>query len=228
VEIRQFLCLARYEAGSGFRVAAMHFDGERLESWARLMSHGKDGALSMNEVRYRNKSPARPLDVFEAPVEAAAGNPPQTENLLVGQRPRWRKIGAYPRELLGDLCSSPLMLWSDKTSTKAGSFDRVLAPEAAELESSLLLIELDRYIVDVTRRPVSEEKVVRVRFRHLEREYRLLLCEDVLRRRYARHSPGEYEVARPTAACITLGPPGKQGRIKRVASLIPLEERTAG
>lgn len=224
MDIGQFLCLARYEAGSGFRVAAMRFDGERLGAWARLMGHGQDGVLASNEVRYRNKSPVRPLDIFLAPVEAATPNPPQTENLLVGQLPRWRKAGTYPRELLGDLCESPLMLWSDKTSTKAGFYDRVLAPEAMELESSLLLIELDRYTVDVTRRPVSDEKVVRVRFHHLEREYRLQLCEDVLRRRYTRHSPGEYEVVRPTAACITLGPPGKQGRIKRIASLIPLEE----
>ncbi len=223
MELRQFLCLARYEVGSGFRVAAMHFDGERLGPWARLVGHGEGGLLYSNDVRYRNKSPARPLDLFLAPIEEAIPNPPQTENLLVAPRPRWRKTGAYPRELLGDLCSSPLMLWSDQTSTKAGSYDRLLAPEAMELDSSLLLIELDRYIVDVTRRPVSDEKVVRVRFSHLEREYRLLLCEDVVRRRYTRHSPGEYEVTRPTAACITLGPPGKQGRIKRIASLISLE-----
>ena len=224
MEIRQFICVARYEAGSGFRVAAIHFDGERLGSWARLLGDGEEGALSLNAVRYRNKSPARPLDVFTAPVAGAAPNPPQTENLLVAPRPRWRKVGTYPRELLGDLCTSPLTLWSDKTSTKAGSHDRVLAPEATELDSSLLLIELDSYTIDVTRRPVSAEKVVRVRFSHLEREYRLSLCEDVMRRRYSRYSPGEYEITRPTAACITLGPPGKQGRIKRVASLIPLEQ----
>ena len=224
MEIRQFLCLARYEVAGGFRVAAMHFDGERLGSWARLQGPGKGGALSLNAVRFRNKSPARPLDIFAAPIEAAAPKPPQTENLVVSERPRWRKTGTYPRELLGDLCSSPLDLWSDDTSTKAGSYDRVLAPEAMGLDSSLVLIELDRYIVDVTRRPVSDENVVRVRFSHLEREYRLLLCEDVMRRRYARYSVGEYEIQRPTAACITLGPPGKQGRIKRVAALIPLED----
>ena len=224
MEIRQFLCLARYEVAGGFRVAAMHFDGERLGSWARLQGPGKRGALSINAVRFRNKSPARPLDIFAAPIEAAAPKPPQTENLVVSERPRWRKTGTYPRELLGDLCSSPLDLWSDDTSTKAGSYDRVLAPEALELDSSLVLIELDRYIVDVTRRPVSDENVVRVRFSHLEREYRLLLCEDVMRRRYARYSVGDYEIQRPTAACITLGPPGKQGRIKRVAALIPLED----
>ena len=224
MEIKQFLCLARYEAAGGFRVAAMHFDGEMLGSWARILGAEKGGALSLNAVRYRNKSPARPLDVFVAPVEAAVPKPPQNENLLVAERPRWRKVGTYPRELLGDLCSSPLELWSDKTSTKAGSYDRVLAPQAMELDSSLMLIELDRYIVDVTRRPVSDEHVVRVRFSHLEREYRLLLCEDVMRRRYARYSVGEYEITRPTAACITLGPPGKQGRIKRIAALIPLED----
>lgn len=216
--------MARYEVAGGFRVAAMHFDGERLGAWARLQGSGKGGALSLNAVRFRNKSPARPLDIFLAPIEGAAPKPPQTENLLVGERPRWRKAGAYPRELLGDLCSSPLVLWSDKTSTKAGSYDRVLAPEALELDSSMMLIELDRYIVDVTRRPVSDQNVVRVRFSHLDREYRLLLCEDVMRRRYARYSVGEYEIKRPTAACLTLGPPGKQGRIKRVASLIPLED----
>ena len=224
MEIKQFLCLARYEAAGGFRVAAMHFDGEMLGSWARLHGAGEDGALSLNAVRYRNKSPARPLDVFMAPVGAAAPKPPQNENLLMAELPRWRKVGTYPRELLGDLCTSPLELWSDKTSTKAGSYDRVLAPEAVELDSSLVLIELDRYIVDVTRRPVSNEHVVRVRFSHLEREYRLLLCEDVMRRRYARYSAGEYVIERPTAACITLGPPGKQGRIKRIAALIPLED----
>ena len=224
MEIRQFLCLARYEVAGGFRVAAMHFDGERLGSWARLQGSAKGGALSLNAVRFRNKSPARPLDIFAAPIEAAAPKPPQTENLVVSERPRWRKTGTYPRELLGDLCSSPLVLWSDKTSTKAGSYDRVLAPEAVELDSSLELIELDRYIVDVTRRPVSEDNVVRVRFSHLERDYRLLLCEDVMRRRYARYSVGEYEIRRPTAACITLGPPGKQGRIKRIAALIPLDD----
>ena len=223
MEIRQFLCLARYEVAGGLRVAAVHFDGESLGSWARLESPEERGALSLNAVRYRNKSPVRPLDIFVAPVEEATLKPPQTENLRVADRPRWRKVGAYPRELLGDLCSSPLVLWSDMTSTKAGSYDRVLAPEAMELESSLMLIELDHYIVDVTRRPVSDDNVVRVRFSHLERDYRLLLCEDVLRRRYARYSVGEYEIRRPTAACITLGPPGKQGRIKRVASLIPLE-----
>ena len=216
--------MARYEVVGGFRVAAMHFDGERLGPWARLCGAGKGGALSLNAVRFRNKSPVRPLDVFLAPVEAAAPKPPQNENLLVAERPRWRKVGIYPRELLGDLCSSPLVLWSDKTSTKAGSFDRVLAPEAQELDCSLMLIELDRYVVDVTRRPASDKNVVRVRFSHLEREYRLLLCEDVMRRRYARYSVGAYEIRRPTAACITLGPPGKQGRIKRVAALIPLED----
>ena len=224
MELTQFLCLARYEVGSGFRVAAMQFDGGRLGSWARLTGNGEKGQLSLNEVRYRNKSPVRPLDVFAAPIDAAAPNPPQTENLQVAALPRWRKTGSYPRALLGDLCSSPLMLFSDKTSTKAGSYDRVLAPEAMELDCSLVLIELDRYTVDVTRRPVSEKMVVRVRFTHLEREYRLLYCEDVFRRRYARYSPGEYQIVRPTAACITLGPPGKQGRIKRVASLIPLGE----
>lgn len=216
--------MARYEAAGGFRVAAMHFDGERLGPWARLHGAGKGGELSLNAVRYRNKSPVRPLDVFVAPVEAEAPKPPQNENLLVAERPRWRKAGTYPRELLGDLCSTPLELWSDKTSTKAGAFDRVLAPEAMELDSSLMLVELDRYIVDVTRRPVSDQNVVRLRFSHLEREYRLLLCEDVMRRRYARYSVGEYEIVRPTAACLTLGPPGKQGRIKRVAALIPLED----
>lgn len=205
-------------------MAAMHFDGERLGDWARLQGSGKGGALSLNAVRFRNKSPARPLDIFVAPIEGAAPRPPQTENLVVAELPRWRKTGTYPRELLGDLCSSPLDLWSDETSTKAGSYDRVLAPQAMELDSSLVLIELDRYIVDVTRRPVSEENVVRVRFSHLEREYRLSLCEDVMRRRYSRYSVGEYEIRRPTAACLTLGPPGKQGRIKRVASLIPLED----
>ena len=216
--------MARYEAAGGFRVAAMHFDGERLGPWARLHGSSKGGALSLNDVRYRNKSPVRPLDVFAAPIEAETPKPPQHENLLVAERPRWRKVGVYPRELVGDLCSSPLELWSDKTSTKAGSFDRVLAPEAQELDSSLMLIELDRYIVDVTRRPVSDEHIVRLRFSHLEREYRLSLCEDVMRRRYARYSIGEYEIVRPTAACLSLGPPGKQGRIKRVAALIPLEE----
>ena len=223
MEIRQFLCLARYEAGDGYRVAAVHFDGEHMGSWARLESGAKGRAFSMNAVRYRNKSPVRPLDIFVAPVDGANPWPPQTENLKIADRPRWRKVGSYPRELLGDLCSSPLVLWSDTTSTKAGSYDRVLAPEAVELDSSLMLIELDRYTIDVTRRPVSDDNVVRVRFSHLEREYRLLLCEDVLRRRYARYAVGEYEITRPTAVCITLGPPGKQGRIKRIASLIPLE-----
>ena len=215
--------MARYEAAGGFRVAAMHFDDERLGPWARLHGAGESGTLSLNAVRYRNKSPVRPLDVFQAPIEAATPKPPQNENLRVAEFPRWRKVGTYPRELLGDLCSSPLELWSDKTSTKAGSFDRVLAPEAQELDSSLVLIELDRYIVDVTRLPASDYNVVRVRFSLLERNYRLLLCEDVMRRRYTRYSAGEYEIKRPTAACITLGPPGKQGRIKRVAALIPLE-----
>lgn len=223
MEIRRFLCLARYEFLAGLRVAAVHFDGQRLGPWARLEGSGEGGALSSNDVRYRNKSPARPLDIFVAPVEEATPMPPQTENLRIAKLPRWRKVGTYPRELLGDLCSSPLDLWSDMTSTKAGSYDRVLAPQAMGLDSSLLLIELDSYIVDVTRRPVSDEHVVRVRFSHLEREYRLQLCEDVMRRRYARYSVGEYEIKRPAAACITLGPPGKQGRIKRVASLIPLD-----
>ena len=223
MEIRQFLCLARYEVAGGFRVAAMHFDGERLGDWARLQSSAENGALSPAAVRFRNKSPARPLDIFVAPVEAAAPRPPQNENLVVADLPRWRKVGAYPRELLGDLCKSPLELWSDETSTKAGSYDRVLAEGAMGLDSSLELIELDRYIVDVTRLPASDIHVVRVRFSLLEREYRLLLCEDVMRRRYARYSPGEYEIQRPAAACITLGPPGKQGRIKRIAALIPLE-----
>lgn len=138
---KTIVCLANSRKLGGRCVAGLEFTGNRLGSWIRPVSSAEKGELLAQRL-YSDRSDPQLLDVIEMELLAPKATQYHPEDHLIQVGCPWVRRGIFPRAELEPATEKPLgCLWINGGSSSNGVNDVIPAPAAAQLGSSLKLIQ---------------------------------------------------------------------------------------
>jgi hypothetical protein len=223
------ICLANSHKMSERCVAGKEIGANGPGGWIRPVSKRRDRELNPKERCYPDGEEPRLLDLVEVPLLEPRPCHYQTENYLINDRRRWRKVGRMGWKDLPNLVD-PVegVLWFIGYSSHHGKNDRVPEELANRFSHSLLLIHCRDLVATVS----TEEKmfaevktIVRIRFQHNTEEYCLSVTDPIFRAEHQEKGSGEYPI--PEAyLCLSLGDPLGGHCYKLAASVLTPERAT--
>ena len=155
--VKRIVCLANSRKQKERCIAGKELlaDG-RPGGWVRPVSDRGDEAVSSFERQYRDHSEPRVLDVIDVPVLEERPNTYQSENWLLDPHPShppvfWNKVRRITLEDLKPFTDPTGSLWTNGHSSDKGRNDRIPLYLAHALDSSLLLIQVDRLELSTTK-----------------------------------------------------------------------------
>ena len=116
----------------------------RLGEWIRPVSSRVSGALSEHERIYLDRTEPALLDIVEVSLDRRKPESHQVENWLIAQDHQCKRKGSLPFDQLAAHVDSPEEIWPSGHSAAGHRDDRVPKEQADRLESSLLLVKVDR------------------------------------------------------------------------------------
>ena len=217
---KRIICLANSRKLSGRCIAGREISGSRVGDWIRPVSGRVNEEISLYDRRLEDGSEPVLLDVLEIPMTEHRPHACQVENHLIADEYYWTKVDEFPRSSLRSLCEAPPTLWINGYRSYSGINDRIPEDEAANLTSSLVLIEPDQLVLCVERG--LRKLQVRAAFSFRRRTYNLTVTDPDIERNFLRQGEGRYKYDRPAVACVSIGEPFEGYRYKLVASIIDL------
>ena len=235
--VKRIVCLANSRKQKERCIAGKELlaDG-RPGGWVRPVSDRGDEAVSSFERQYRDHSEPRVLDVIDVPVLEERPNSYQSENWLLDPHPVyppvfWSKVCRVTLDDLPQFTDPAGPLWTNGHSSDKGRNDRIPLYLAHALDSSLLLIQVDRLELSTTKAQ-SKLRVqgrflykLQGRFRYDGREYRLSVTDPIYEQAYGERPNSSYALD----ACfltVSLGAPHKGYAYKLIAAIIAPSELT--
>jgi Dual OB-containing domain len=201
---KTIVCLANSFRPGGSCVAGIEIVNGQLASWVRPVSHRQNQAISDGEKTYADGTSLQMLDVVEIPFDAHQPEHHQTENWLITNGARWKKVGkAAPDDVVGAVLPASTPLWRPAQSTYTGRHDLVSGPVAHAHDWSLALVQPETVNVDVAFNPFSQNNEVWVSFSWANTPHKIKLTDPV---EFARFNTGVgdcHELERPIL-CISL------------------------
>lgn len=129
---------------------------------------------------------------------------------------------------MDDLADDPPTLWANGHSTNVGSNDRVPAPQAAQYQNSLFLIQPQQVTISVETPGAAfgnHKKAVRASFRYKGVWYDMKVTDFDVERLYLAKDVGIYPLEQPCYFCISLAEAHTDGYCyKLVATIITEQE----
>lgn len=185
---KRIVCLANSFRPGGSCVAGIEILNDGFGPWVRPISHRPDQAISDNEKTYADGTRLAMLDVIDIDFDAHRPEHHQTENWLISQGMRWRKVGeALPHHLGGALLPRTTPLWRPAQSTYSGRNDQVTGQIAHASNWSLALVNPAICTVDVSFNPFSNSNEVWVSFEWAGTPHKIKLTDPV---QFARFNTG--------------------------------------
>jgi hypothetical protein len=182
------------------------------------------GELSEADRQFQDGSDPKLLDIVEIPMSKHLPHGFQTENHAIDDRFYWvRKRKCTPAELKTVLDSTAIKLWDNSSAPSTnGINDRVADAIAANLQGSLLLIEVPKLTISVAVEGAyfnNAKRKVRGAFTHKNTRYILTITDPVIEREYLKKADGEHD-AGPATLCISLGDSFQGYAYKLIAGVI--------
>lgn len=138
---KSIVCLANSFRPGGSCVAGIEVSNGGFGPWIRPISHRPDQAISDDEKTYADGTRLSMLDIVEIDFDTHQPEHHQTENWLITNNVRWRKVGEALRHQLGGALLPPNRpLWRPAHSTYTGRNDQVTGQVAHASNWSLALI----------------------------------------------------------------------------------------
>jgi hypothetical protein len=177
---KTIICLANSFRPGGSCVAGIEIVDDQFGPWVRPISHRQDQAISDYEKTYADGSRLAMLDLIEISFDAHQPEHHQTENWLITEGVRWRKVGqALPDQLKGAVRPVNSVLWRPAQSTRNGQNDEVPAFFATRSDSSLTLIQPDQAVVEVVYNSYGDKNEVWVDFAWAGTQHKIKLTDPV-------------------------------------------------
>lgn len=206
--VKRIVCLANSRKISGRCVAGKEIVGSGFGSWIRPVSSRLAGELSELDRRYQNGTDPKLLDVVDIQMTQHTPHGFQTENHVIDDQAYWNLVRTCtPAELAGALDAVPGVLWDNQSSSTSGLHDRVSEALAAQLQGSLVLINVNKLTIGVAIEGAAfndAKRKVRGSFSFNNALYMLSITDPVIEREYLKRADGEYD-AGPATLCISLG-----------------------
>jgi hypothetical protein len=206
---KTIVVLANSRKASGRCVAGKELIGNAFEGWIRPVSLRPAGELSEADRQFQDGTDPRLLDVVEIPMSRHLPHGFQAENHAIDDNSYWVcKRKCTPAELNAAVDSTATKLWDNSSpSTANGLNDRVADALAANLQGSLLLIEVPELTIGIAIEGAhfnNAKRKVRGAFTYRGIRYILTVTDPVIELEYLQKNDGEYD-AGPAKLCISLG-----------------------
>lgn len=225
--VKRIVCLANSRKLSGRCVAGKELSsGGRPVAWIRPVSAREHEEVSEYERQYEDGSDPRVLDIIDVPLLEPRAKGYQQENWLLDPEHYWAKIDRANWNDLQRLADSPETLWINGHSTFNGLDDKIAISLVGALDSSLLLIRVDRVTLSVFKPGEAfgnPKRRVQGRFRHNGTEHRLWVTDPTYEKAYLARPDGEYQISE-SFLTISLGEPHNDACYKLIAAIIEQEE----
>ncbi len=233
--VKRIVCLANSRKKGDRCIAGKEIlEGGRIGGWVRPVSDRGDEAVNVFERQYKDRSEPRVLDVMDVSLLEARPNTYQSENWLLDPHPShppvyWSNVRRVTVDDLPQFTDPVGPLWIDGHSSDKGRNDRVPLYLANSLDSSLLLIQVDRLELSTSnaknkqKTPGVSPYKVQGRFRYDEVEYRLNVTDPVYEQVYGEQPNSKY-VLDACFLTISLGGPYKGNTYKLIAAIISPSE----
>lgn len=215
-----FVCLANSRKHSGRCLAGKVLQNGTYSKWIRPVTESRFEELQTNEHCLQTGQDAAILDLLEIKLLESKGNLHQQENWLMDVSVPLKKKGSMGLEELTKLVDSPETLWGTGTSTKNGKNNCVPISEIAKHDSSLYLIEVSNFKVEI--RFLFGKRDMRGVFSYGGHEYKLSITDFHFEQRFSDKPLGDYEIDR-TLLTISLGENYFDTFYKLIAGIMPIE-----
>ena len=167
--VKQIVCLANsYKPGGSCVAGKELLANGSVGEWIRPVSGRGSGAVSRHEQQYEGGSAPQLLDVIDIPVLDAQPKDHQQENWLLDSSCRWARVRRADSAELEQMLDRVSPLWTDG---HGGRNDRIPASLTHTLESSLRLIKVDSWDIEVS------EQRLRGHFRYAREDYGLRVTD---------------------------------------------------
>ncbi len=225
--VKRIVCLANSRKLSGRCVAGKELSsGGRPVAGVRPVSAREHEEVSEYERQYEDGSDPHVLDIIDVPLIEPRAKGYQQENWLLDSEHYWAKVDRASWNDLQRLTDSPKTLWINGHSTFNGLNDKIAISLAGALDSSLLLIQVDRMTLSVFKPGEAfgnPKRRVQGRFRHNGTEYRLWVTDPTYEKAYLARPDGDYQIGE-SYLTISLGEPHNDACYKLIAAIIEQDE----
>jgi hypothetical protein len=206
--MKRIICLANSRKISGRCIAGKEIAGNGFGGWIRPVSSRPAGELSEYDRHYQNGVDPKLLDIIDIQMTQHTPHGFQTENHVIDENTYWGLVRtATPAELAGAIDNVPGVLWNNDSSSGNGLHDRVSEAAAAQLQGSLLLINVRKLTISIAVEGAAfgnAKRKVRGSFVLNNVPYMLSITDPIVEREYLKKPDGEY-VAGPATLCVSLG-----------------------
>ena len=204
---RTIVCLANSRKYSGRCIAGLEVSGSRTGEWIRPVSSAPKGELQFEHL-YRDGSEPQLLDMMEIEFLKPRAAFCHREDHLIEAKSCWTRRGSLtPGDLAAAIEPEVGCLWFDGGSTKFGINDKIPADAAAQLTSSLKLIQPKGLFIKVQteggpfRQPRS---VLRGYFSLAGFDYALSVTDGSIEREFHHARPGASKYLRSPLLCLSV------------------------
>ncbi|WP_396279650.1 dual OB domain-containing protein [Histidinibacterium aquaticum] len=201
---KRIVCLANSFRPGGSCVAGIELVDGGFGPWVRPISHRANEAINDEEQTCTDGTRLSVLDIVEIDFDDHRPEGHQTENWLITEGARWRKVGRLEaEELAGAVVPANAPLWGPATGTYNGTRDQVHRVSAEKLNSSLTLIRPRRASIEVLYNPFKEKNQLWVSFKWSDVRHKILLTDPVQFARYDTQAGDVHDIQKPFM-CISL------------------------
>lgn len=217
--VKRILCLANSRKMSGRCVAGKEALEKGWGAWIRPISAREHEEVCEEERRYESGLDPRVGEIIDVPLLEARPRTYQQENHLLDAERYWVKAGVASWDRVKDaLDPAPTALWENGHGTYNGLNDHIPLPRAEAFDRSLYLVEPETFKVLVQPEYGGKRKV-RGEFLLSGQQYRLIVTDPVVERRYLAGANGAF-LLDGVLLCISLGEPWSGSAYKLVATVI--------
>jgi hypothetical protein len=217
---KRIICLANsYKPPSGRCVAGIELLNNGVRGgWIRPVSARPGAELTYADYRYQNGSAPALLDVMDISFAGQATRGHQTENHLIDPRVYWSKVSVLAWKTLSTIQDKPTTLWANVDHTSLGVFDCMSSEIASALGSSLLLIHVDDFSIEVETNHFSGKLAFRGTFTYKGTHHNFSVTDPRARDVFGPQGVGIYPIGE-AYLCVSLTEPfEKDGRCHKLVA----------
>lgn len=215
-----FVCLANSRKKGGRCLAGKALQNSAYTKWIRPVTEHPSEELQNHEHCLQTGEDVAIFDVLEIKLLNPKPVQHQQENWLMDVSAPLKKKGFLSLEDVSKLVDYPESLWGTGTSTKNGKNNCVHITEIEKHTSSLYLIEVSNFEVEI--KFLFGKRSMRGIFTYRGHEYKLSITDPSFEQKFVTKPVGDYEIER-TLLTISLGENYEDSFYKLIAGIIPVE-----
>lgn len=217
---KRIICLANsYKPPSGRCVAGIELLNNSVRGgWIRPVSSRPGAELTYPDYRYENGGVPALLDVIDIWFSGQAARGHQTENHLIETCLYWTKVGELAWKDISTIQDKPATLWANIDHTNLGVFDCMSSEIASTLSSSLLLIHVDDFSIEIETNHFNGKQAYRGTFTYRGTHHNFSVTDPRARDIFGPQGLGTYPIGE-AYLCISLTEPfEKDGRCHKLVA----------